>query len=48
MLIFIVTNCHAGGLPLSAACKSLFNIFTATPLLRKPLALSAAEEIKEN
>jgi hypothetical protein len=29
--------------PLLAACKSLFNTFTATLLLRKPLALSAVE-----
>jgi len=29
--------------PLLAACKSLFNIITATLLLRKPLSLSAAE-----
>jgi len=28
---------------LLAACKSLFNIFTVTLLLRKLLALSAAE-----
>jgi len=50
ILHIIVTDCwHPQQIvmlehyPLLAAYKSLFNIFTVTLLLRKPLALSAAE-----